>query len=83
MINLYFIQFINGITVTFNMKNHKIIIMDYRKKVWLTHNINMHLIKITLIIKYNLSNKSLMNVESYVFFFFRIHLTSDTIIKVV
>ena len=31
--------------------------------------------------KYNLSNKSLMNVESYVFF--RIHLTSDTIIKVV
>ena len=28
-------------------------------------------------------NKSLMNVESYVFFFFRIHLTLDTIIKVV
>ena len=31
LINLYFIQFTNGITVAFNIKNHKIIIMDYKK----------------------------------------------------
>ena len=48
-INLYFIQFINGVTVAFNMKNHKIIVMDYRKSVANTQY-KLASYKITLII---------------------------------